>query len=347
MVQEGLNVKDFYLLPIFTAFSLLLAELISSIFFPTTYMKPYYHDQWQKYTDQLHRPSNIDGLNYELKPNYEAMWVPKDEPSTTFIMKTNSFGMRSKEPIKPEAVKVCTVAILGDSMTFGGSVNQHLIYPSILERVFQERYGYRVVQVLNFSVKGYNTRDEALVLEHKALQWEPDLIVVGYYLNDPEFMFPRGIRNYFRKPEWWQYSNVLRLIAEADRGRKTRDLANGDWFRYIHLEDGESWRGFVTAFEKIGRLAGEDNIPVLVVIFPDVSPNTWGHYPYVDIHAQVAREANRNGFSVLDLREIYGIHDAIDLMVKPTDPHPSRLGHSIAGVAIFNRIVDDGLLACP
>lgn len=341
--------RKLILLLIATALSLALAEIISNFIRPTDFMKPFAYGD--KQASMLHRPADIPGLDYEVTPGKFLQRSPPHAPWTSITIKTNSFGMRGNEPVKPDAGNVCTIAILGDSFTFGSSIEQDDIYPGVLENLYREKNDDQSVQVLNFSVRGYSTRDEAQVLKHKALLWEPNLIVVGYYLNDPEYKYPWNLANYFRKPEWWQYSNILRLVAQATRNREIRVAGGGNYFRYLHAEDSDRWGSVVTAFENIGQLAGDRNIPVLVIIFPDIprgdAASAWNQYPYEDIHAQVIREAGRNGLSVLDLRDAYRVYPPGDLIVAPGDQHPSRLGHMIAATTVFRTIEDERLLACP
>jgi hypothetical protein len=48
----------------------------------------------------------------------------------------------------------------------------------------------------------------------------------------------------------------------------------------------------------------------------------------------LAREA---GFAVLDLQDVYGTHDPVEVQVRPWDSHPNPLGHSL----IANRLFRD------
>ena len=336
--------KTFLLVLLSTVLSLAAAEWVSNRFTPTDFMKP---GDYGEQASKLHQPSLIPGLDFEVQPNRELRRSPAYAMWTQITIRTNSYGMRGPEPIPPESGNVCTVAVLGDSFTFGMSIDQHLIYPSILERTLRQRYRDRTVQVLNFGVKAYGTREETLVLEHKALAWNPDLVVIGYYLNDPELRYPWNLPNHFREPEWWQHFNLLRHGARAIEGWKIRTVGFGDYFRYLHAEDGESWRSVQANFAKIARLTGERDIPVVLVLFPHVMLGEWGeYYQYRDLHEQITEEAERNGFVVLDLLEPYLVHDVLNLIVEPGDAHPSPLGHSIAGSRLFEFILDRQLLAC-
>lgn len=337
--------KNFILVLVSILASLLLAEWISNRILPTEYMKP---GAYEQQSARLHQASSVPGLDYEPRPDTQLTRNPAYAIWKTITIETNSFGMRSAEPVAPGIDGICTIAVLGDSFTFGMSIDQEQIYPNILESAYRQRHGEQSLQVLNFGVKGYGTREELLVLKYKALDWDPDLVIIGYYLNDPELRYPWNLQNYFRKPQWWQYSNILRNLAKVREGRKILEIGGGDYFKYLHFTEGEPWESVAADFREIGQLAKENDFPVLLVIFPHVTIADWPkNYLYAEIHAQVTREAEKHNFAVLDLFDAYSIHAAKNLIVEPGDAHPSPLGHSIAGTRIFSYIEDRGLLACP
>ena len=306
------------------------AEVALSLFHPDEYRKVADDDLFYEI---LHRKSATPGLLYELSPNrqkkFEQVWI-----------RTNSYGMRGAEPLPVEDPEVTRIVTLGDSFTFGFRVGVEEAYPSVLEDLLGSAAEGNNVEVLNLGVCGYNTLDEAIVLEHKALYWQPDLIVVGYVLNDPETDPIQPLNHFFHRPKAWERFILGRVAAQAKHSVDVRLWGGGDYYRYLHNPSRDKWRSVVAGLEAIHRLAEERDIPVLVVIFPD-KPSVrkdWQDYPYVDIHQQVAAAAEEEGFAVLDLLDAFSEHPARLMRVRRNDAHPSPQAHRIAAAEIFDWI---------
>ncbi|KAA3642132.1 MAG: SGNH/GDSL hydrolase family protein [Chloroflexi bacterium] len=214
-------------------------------------------------------------------------------------------------------------------------------YPNVLEGLLNQSLSELPFEVLNFGVSGYSTYDEALVIEHKVLQWQPDLIIVGYVLNDPEIDPVQPIHQHFQATEWWQHSNILRLAFEAKNAWDIERLGDGNYIRYLHAPEERKWSSVLDSFENIARLTNEREIPVLVVIFPRLSlAKTWSDYPFRDLHAQVASAANEQGFFVIDLYDEYSKHPSRDLRASKDNAHPGSFANQLAAQEIYNWLSD-------
>jgi len=311
---------------------LIIAEVCLHLFDLIDYRAPpkqLSNDVWR---ELLHRPSPIPGLAYELVPNREKY-------SHGAMIKTNSFGMRDDEPHPKNDTSLHRIAVIGDSVTFGFGVRGEHTYTNVLEQLLNKEIDCRRFEVLNFGVGGYSTRDESLVLKHKAIDWDLDLVIVGYYLNDPEIDPIQPLHSYYQGVSWWQYSNLLRLIAKAKKGWDVRRDGAGDYLRYLHATKGKNWQSVVFALEEMRSVAAERRIPVLLAIFPVTQNKSWADYPYQDLHQQVTNVANEKGIFVVDLYESFSQYPSQVVMVSPHDNHPSKIGHEVAAHALYQWIV--------
>ncbi len=308
-----------------------VTEAALTLFYPIEYLQVPDRNPDDLFNEVLHRSSEIPGLAFELAPNrqkkYENVWI-----------RTNSFGMRDTEPVPIEDDSVSRIVVLGDSFTFGFRVDGESSYPSVLERRLNEGATEKRVEVLNLGVSGYNTQDEAIVLEHKGLPWRPDLVILGYVLNDPETDPVQPLTSHFQEPAVWQRSNLARLVAKVKHGLEVRLWGGGDYYRYLHSEGREKWKSVVSGLDDIRTLTEDQQIPVLVVIFPEKPHKNWSDYPYADLHRQIAEIAHEKGFSVIDLLDRFSDYPARDMRVRRGDPHPSPLGHEVAAEAIYDWI---------
>src|SRR5882762_6703579 len=100
-------------------------------------------------------------------------------------VKINSLGLRDeREYALPKGANTFRVLVLGDSVTFGhGSVYAHT-YPYLLEQRLKAWRPDVDWQVWNAAVPGYNTSQELAQLLEVGDRFKPDLVVVGFFLND-------------------------------------------------------------------------------------------------------------------------------------------------------------------
>src|SRR5262249_33209658 len=99
------------------------------------------------------------------------------------LVSLNSEGFRGGEfrEIKPGGTY--RVVTLGDSWTFGYSVEQHQTYPTRLEAELNKLDRNKTYEVVNLSVPGYSSYHGVRLMK-RALELNPDLIVIGYAMNE-------------------------------------------------------------------------------------------------------------------------------------------------------------------
>lgn len=309
-------------------------ELALTLFYPTQYMKAPDHTSDGFFRAVLHQRSAVPGLSFELAPNRRGRLKG-------IRVRTNSLGMRDAEPLPIESEAVSRIVILGDSYTFGWGVDGDSTYPTVLEKQLNDGLRERPFEVLNLGVSGYNTQDEAVVLEHKGLLWRPDLIVLSYVLNDPETDPIQPLNHHFHEFAVWQRTNLGRLAAQGLRDFRVALWGAGDYYQYLHAKDHKKWNGVLAALEDIRQLTESQQIPVLVVIFPRTPDHPWRSYPYSEIHEQIARASRDQGFAVIDLLDRFTEYPPKAMRVRRGDPHPSSWGHKIAADAIHEWIASE------
>lgn len=316
-----------------TLFALIVAELVLRFMWPVSYVEPYPESNELISKRLLHQASSVPGLSYELVPDTRKL-------AFETVIKTNHHGMRDSEPLPADMKRLVRMVALGDSFTFGFGAPSIDTYPNVLEKLLNDREGEEKPRfdVLNLGVAGYGTRDEVLVLEHKALAWNPHLILLGYVLNDPETDPIQPLQAYFATPHWWQHSHLLRLIAREKLRLKVWRLGGGNYIRYLHAVGHANWQSVVDAFERTRDVVADRKIPVIVLIFPRQTIQDWSEYPYRDLHAQVAAAARAAGLDVIDLLEPFVRHEPGRLRVASHDPHPSPLAHRLAAEAILAKL---------
>ena len=143
----------------------------------------------------------------------------------------NSLGLRDREyPMEkpPGTYRILTV---GDSVTFGYGVAVEESYPKQLEEMLSE-YG---VEVINLGLGGYDTINEAARLESLGVGLQPDLVLVGYCLNDITVWSPN--LNLIRRKSERATSGRELCILEFVRDRLQDPRERGGSVRSSEMEE--------------------------------------------------------------------------------------------------------------
>ena len=318
-----------------TVAAIAVAELSLRLFFPIEYRAPIPREKGNVWGGLVHRPSSVPGLSYELAPNV-------DTETRGIHIRTNALGMRDDELVPETEPGLVRIAVLGDSVTFGFKVKEARdTYCGVLESLLNEAsHGKHRYDVLDFGVGGYSSRDEAAVMHEKVLPLHPRLVIVGYFLNDPECAPMQQLHRFFAEPEWWQHFDLLRLVARAKEQWDRRRLGGGDAYRYWHARDGHKWPCVVESFRSIAEDARGAGAKVLVAIFPTfMGVESFDDYPYTDLHRQVEEEARSHGFEVLDLLPAFRASELPASQLMADREHPNAAGHALAARALFERLV--------
>ena len=139
---------------------------------------------------RLNGSYNLNGIQY----NDCEVWrwrknvadpVTNNEEGLKFIVHTDKFGFRNykKELHKPK--DVIRILILGDSYTSGLSYPDDKIFTSLLEKNLANiNPAGKKIEVIGASSPGWSTEQELLCLQHEAMQYEPDYVLLMACPND-------------------------------------------------------------------------------------------------------------------------------------------------------------------
>jgi len=246
----------------------------------------------------------------------------------------NALGMRGDEVEHTKPEGVVRIAAVGDSFTFGEGVRDEDTLPSCLRRQLAEALPELRVEVLNFGVSGYSTRDEVLVVRERVLSFAPDLILLIYALNDPELHPDHLLHRVFHRPAAWERSHLLRLLAHFARARAV--ARHPTYEHYLHDPAEGHWSSVQEGFRALRDATAAAGVPVLVCLMPMLRGGAFRDYPALESHERVAEEARASEFEVLDLlgpmRD--SGHPATALR-NAQDAHLNPLGNRLAAEEIF------------
>jgi hypothetical protein len=157
----------------------------------------------------IHRYSTNKDLVYELKPSVT---------SRDGVVTTNSFGMRDYEYTLRKPIGVIRICVIGDSVAFGFREQPSMLpIRETFAKLLESRLNVASAQpyeVLNFSVTGYNSAQEEIVLKEKVLRFEPDVVILSYVPNDVLHQYERrNARNWANMNQVWSLFDQLRVSS--------------------------------------------------------------------------------------------------------------------------------------
>ncbi len=127
-------------------------------------------------------------LAHQATENLDLLYKPVPNASAEVYgaqVHYNSLGFRDKEYPLEAAPGTKRVVFLGDSVVFGLGVPAEETIPKHLERLVQQETPK--TEVLNLGVAGYDSIQEVEFFKDLGVRLKPDLVIVGYTLNDAIF----------------------------------------------------------------------------------------------------------------------------------------------------------------
>jgi len=130
---------------------------------------------------------------YGLRPGADAE-LPTPEVVRYSI---NAAGFRDRPYPLAKASGVFRIAVLGDSIAMGYGVEREAAFPDLIDQTLSTLAPDARVEVLNFGVGAYNAYNERMLFEDIVLDYEPDLVLLQFCindLNDPTLHFDAATR---------------------------------------------------------------------------------------------------------------------------------------------------------
>jgi hypothetical protein len=209
---------------------------------------------------------------------------------------------------------------------------------------------------VNLSLPGMNSVDHAAQLAQEGFAYGPDVVLLGFVLNDSEDAVAAETR---RKADWEETpagggpprgaldrSALFRLVhtriwATAENRRRVTG------YRSMYADDAPGWIAARQALKSMGSLCRTHGVPFVVAIFPLFGNPLDDRYPFPDVHRKIGDAAAEAGARVVDLLPAYrGLRWELLVVNGAADEHPNEIAHRIAANVIL-RALDDVVPGVP
>jgi lysophospholipase L1-like esterase len=117
-----------------------------------------------------------EGLVRLLMPNPGAVKAARD-------LRQNERFLDPSQIPSPKTGQL-RIAFLGDSYVYGQGVEFMEIFSNQTGEHLRKRWPGRKIEILNFGRPGANTLEELEIYKNNILQYDPDMVVLGFVLND-------------------------------------------------------------------------------------------------------------------------------------------------------------------
>jgi alginate O-acetyltransferase complex protein AlgI len=259
-------------------------------------------------------------------------------PSTTIYfhgekLSINRWGMRDRDYEKTPAPNTYRIAMTGPSFVMGYGVADDEGFEWLLEdRLNRENVGspYSKYEILNFAVPGYSAIQDLMVLEQKALPFQPNAFFFMAHQREEEAV-------------------VLYL---ADRISVGADLPYPDLMELVHKAGAEPGMAKAEA-ERLLKPIGGDLLSWTYRRIVETSRAhgilpVWIFMPTLEDPlrkeeiAHLKSVAEESGFIVLDLSDAYDDQDLQTLVVAYWDKHPNAKGHMLIAEDLYRKLREQG-----
>ena len=302
-------------------------------------------------------PSSIPGVGYQLVPGFAR-------GATGAYEYINQWGFLSPDFPREKPSGTFRIFMVGDSVVFGDvSIGRNMSDTLEFKLNAKSRSAsIKHFQVVDTGVPGYATCQELAYLTHYIDTFDPDLIIVGYVMNDPERTHvPFGldlntgeIAPWFRVYHWikqhdaiakWCVARLSPLVWRLRGGvgnfgpkvAVSDPSFNVKYTLALHDPKGEFWPACAQCIAGLGEYQRTKKIPVLFVVFPILDEL---HVPeLVKVYKQVAETAKKNALPTISLYDHLSKVDAAQMALMQGDGiHPSEKGHIFIADVIYKYL---------
>jgi len=274
-------------------------------------------------TDAVVKTGDLRGI--EFVPDYVGSFKQA-------TLRTNRWGFRDREYDLEKPAGTYRIVVLGGSHAMGSGVEGEETFENLVEDRLNLEHAlapYDRVEILNFSMAGFSILQGMRLLDVKALDFEPDMVLCVIHVNE-EVMVRRGLRATIGQGRDLGYVWLEDIVERsgAQRGMSVVKLEQQLEPALHRVTEG--------AMRTIAETARRNGIVPVALYVPltneDIERSTKRRHGLL-------RMAKHAGMITLSVHEAYLGHPWNELMVARWDSHPSPLAHRLVSDHVVSAIL--------
>ena len=270
-----------------------------------------------------------DYLRQDYFPNLDVR-----DPLAGWRLVTNSMGLADKEYAQSPPEKTWRIALIGDSVSQGDGTDFGSNYESRLEADLNDRSSGnpRAIEIVNFSVSGYQLTHFVDVALAKAPLWKPNAYVIALTERSVFTTWANHLASLVSNRIDVKYNFLRSVVDDAQlTPNLSPPLVNARLARYrVPIQ---RW-----ALSQMREQASREGAPIVVLLVPsadDVEAQIEMFKETKDLLIELAIPTVDVLETFLELETLAGVR------VSAADRHPNREGHRMLYEAIRTRIMQD------
>lgn len=286
-------------------------------------------------------------------------------------VRKNNLNYRGKDVVVPKPKGVFRIMVLGDSFTWGAGLAENNRYSNILDSLLTSYFPDLKIDVVNCGRSSSSTIDERDSLLRLKNIVAPDLLVVGFCVNDPQPKY----ENYSVELEkfdarWADFCKGLIVNFSYLKLNYLGDLLSQSIYKMgekfgsypdatkaldnAYKTDSQAWNSFVGALKDIKTISDSMHCqqPILATFNQIGSIDTGEKLTQEQSEKlkiakgwfkQVIATGSSLGYDAIDYDPVFnslkGKIKMKDLPVSPLDGHPSAMLNRIYADEIFKHVI--------
>ncbi|MBI5675437.1 MAG: SGNH/GDSL hydrolase family protein [Nitrospirae bacterium] len=256
---------------------------------------------------------------------------------------SNSHGYRDYEYRYKKDPGAFRIVVIGDSVAQGQGVELRESFCKVLETKLNQSVNNRKFEVIVLARTGYSTAQELILLKNEAFNYQPDLIIWSYMLNDPAHPVYHNangeLGRYYFKPKLHFVNFVRKKIFELKEESKSKNCGK-EFHKLLHCA---YWDQVKSQIYQIGGILKSKNIPVLFLVHPIFEKDrSFDTYTLTSVHKKLYDAASESGLIAVDLLNAFKPYNMDEVRTHSEtwyDPwHPNAKGHMVIADYIYKHI---------
>jgi len=275
-------------------------------------------------------------------PNYRNMCFKKTWPDKHVHL--NALGHRDNEFAADKPENTFRIVVLGDSLTFGEGVEDvNDLYTEIIEtKLNRGQFSYRI-EVINTAQCGYNVAEYLRTMKHQGLSYGPDLVMIGFFLNDIEDSKENRPRTEILPGPLHRLLSKVSFVYHYTYYGISSALLGERWDAYTRAytsPHSHDWKRFALYWEELLTVCRDRGIPAVVIILPCIE-HLDDEHEHIDVYDRVASLSIENGAAVMNVFPTLKGRQPKELRVGVTDAHPNKEAHKIYAESIYAFLMEN------